>query len=59
MSARRLAHHSRGLPRARRGETEPDDPARGRPRGRAKLGIFEPPRFFEALLRGRSFMEAP
>lgn len=24
-----------------------------------KLKIFEPPRFFEALLRGRSFMEAP
>jgi sulfhydrogenase subunit alpha len=25
----------------------------------AELEIFEPPRFFEALLRGRSFMEAP
>jgi coenzyme F420-reducing hydrogenase alpha subunit len=25
----------------------------------AELQIFEPPRFFEALLRGRSFMEAP
>ena len=25
----------------------------------AKLAIFEPPRFFEALLRGRSFDEAP
>lgn len=25
----------------------------------AELSIFEPPRFFEALLRGRSFMEAP
>ena len=25
----------------------------------AKLKIFEPPRFFEALLRGRSFDEAP
>src|SRR5262249_580495 len=25
----------------------------------AKLKIFEPPRFFEALLRGRSFEEAP
>jgi coenzyme F420-reducing hydrogenase alpha subunit len=24
-----------------------------------KLRIYEPPRFFEALLRGRSFMEAP
>jgi coenzyme F420-reducing hydrogenase alpha subunit len=24
-----------------------------------RLGIFEPPRFFEAMLRGRSFMEAP
>lgn len=24
-----------------------------------ELGIFEPPRFFEALLRGRSFREAP
>ena len=24
-----------------------------------ELRIFEPPRFFEALLRGRSFMEAP
>jgi len=24
-----------------------------------RLAIFEPPRFFEALLRGRSFMEAP
>jgi coenzyme F420-reducing hydrogenase alpha subunit len=24
-----------------------------------RLGIFEPPRFFEALLRGRSFREAP
>ena len=24
-----------------------------------RLVIFEPPRFFEALLRGRSFMEAP
>jgi coenzyme F420-reducing hydrogenase alpha subunit len=26
---------------------------------RAHLNIFEPPRFFEAFLRGRSFMEAP
>jgi coenzyme F420-reducing hydrogenase alpha subunit len=26
---------------------------------RAELNIFEPPRFFEALLRGRSFGEAP
>ena len=26
---------------------------------RVELGIFEPPRFFEALLRGRSFLEAP
>ena len=25
----------------------------------AKLRIFEPPRFFEALLRGRSYMETP
>lgn len=25
----------------------------------ARLEIFEPPRFFEALLRGRSFLEAP
>ncbi len=25
----------------------------------AELGIFEPPRFFEALLRGRDFSEAP
>src|SRR4051812_41246636 len=25
----------------------------------AELRIFEPPRFFEALLRGRSFLEAP
>src|SRR5271167_1199982 len=25
----------------------------------AELRIFEPPRFFEALLRGRSFAEAP
>jgi coenzyme F420-reducing hydrogenase alpha subunit len=25
----------------------------------AELRIFEPPRFFEALLRGRAFMEAP
>ena len=24
-----------------------------------KLKIFEPPRFFEAFLRGRNFMEAP
>lgn len=24
-----------------------------------RLGIFEPPRFFEALLRGRSYLEAP
>ena len=24
-----------------------------------QLGIFEPPRFFEALLRGRSYHEAP
>ncbi|HEU4345498.1 MAG TPA: nickel-dependent hydrogenase large subunit, partial [Candidatus Binatia bacterium] len=24
-----------------------------------KLNIFEPPRFFEALLRGRDFREAP
>jgi sulfhydrogenase subunit alpha len=24
-----------------------------------KLRIFEPPRFFESFLRGRSFMEAP
>ena len=26
---------------------------------RAELSIFEPPRFFEALLRGRAFTEAP
>jgi len=26
---------------------------------RAELNIFEPPRFFEALLRGRAFSEAP
>jgi len=26
---------------------------------RVELRIFEPPRFFEALLRGRSFLEAP
>src|SRR5579875_454263 len=26
---------------------------------RAELRIFEPPRFFEALLRGRAFTEAP
>ena len=26
---------------------------------RAQLSIFEPPRFFEALLRGRAFSEAP
>jgi sulfhydrogenase subunit alpha len=25
----------------------------------AELNIFEPPRFFEALLRGRAFTEAP
>jgi coenzyme F420-reducing hydrogenase alpha subunit len=25
----------------------------------AKLRIYEPPRFFEAFLRGRSFTEAP
>jgi coenzyme F420-reducing hydrogenase alpha subunit len=25
----------------------------------AELNIFEPPRFFEALLRGRAFSEAP
>jgi coenzyme F420-reducing hydrogenase alpha subunit len=25
----------------------------------ARLAIFEPPRFFEALLRGRSYLEAP
>ena len=25
----------------------------------AQLRIFEPPRFFEAFLRGRNFMEAP
>jgi coenzyme F420-reducing hydrogenase alpha subunit len=24
-----------------------------------KLRIYEPPRFFEAMLRGRSFTEAP
>ena len=24
-----------------------------------RLGIFEPPRFFEALLRGRAYREAP
>ena len=24
-----------------------------------RLGIFEPPRFFEAMLRGRSYLEAP
>src|SRR5579863_3314951 len=26
---------------------------------RSELRIFEPPRFFEALLRGRAFSEAP
>ena len=26
---------------------------------RAELSIFEPPRFFEAFLRGRAFTEAP
>lgn len=31
----------------------------GRAVADVKLRIYEPPRFFEALLRGRSFMEAP
>ncbi len=34
--------------------------ARGRARSRdVELRIYEPPRFFEALLRGRAFTEAP
>ncbi|MBI4604874.1 MAG: Ni/Fe hydrogenase subunit alpha [Planctomycetes bacterium] len=32
---------------------------RGRKVEEARLAIFEPPRFFEALLRGRSFAEVP
>jgi sulfhydrogenase subunit alpha len=32
---------------------------RGRQATEVRLGIFEPPRFFEALLRGRSYLEAP
>jgi coenzyme F420-reducing hydrogenase alpha subunit len=31
----------------------------GRAVREVELRIFEPPRFFEAFLRGRSFMEAP
>ena len=51
--------HQRRLPRPRGG--------RGRPEGRSgterseitEFGIFEPPRFFEAFLRGRQFREVP
>lgn len=32
---------------------------KGREVTEVRLGIFEPPRFFEALLRGRSYLEAP
>jgi coenzyme F420-reducing hydrogenase alpha subunit len=32
---------------------------KGRQATEVRLGIFEPPRFFEALLRGRSYLEAP
>ena len=32
---------------------------KGKEAQEVKLSIFEPPRFFEALLRGRSAMEAP
>ena len=32
---------------------------KGREATEVRLGIFEPPRFFEALLRGRSYLEAP
>jgi coenzyme F420-reducing hydrogenase alpha subunit len=32
---------------------------KGREVAEVRLGIFEPPRFFEAFLRGRSYLEAP
>ena len=32
---------------------------KGREVAEAQLRIFEPPRFFEAFLRGRAFTEAP
>jgi coenzyme F420-reducing hydrogenase alpha subunit len=32
---------------------------KGREVTEVRLGIFEPPRFFEAFLRGRSYLEAP
>ena len=48
------------LPRARRGRgRDVRQHRRRRRRATCKLRIFEPPRFFEAFLRGRAFTEAP
>jgi sulfhydrogenase subunit alpha len=47
------------LPRPGRGRGRPPGPDR-RPAGRGGASsIFEPPRFFEAFLRGRDYTEAP
>ena len=48
-----------GLPRPRRGRGRDARPDRGGEVEDVKLNIYEPPRFFEAFLRGRAFTEAP
>ncbi len=56
----RSAHDPHRLPRPRRGRGRDVRQARRAARSRdVKLRIYEPPRFFEAFLRGRAFTEAP
>ena len=47
------------LPRARRGRGRDARRIKDGRVDEVKLNIYEPPRFFEAFLRGRAFTEAP
>ena len=58
-SARQRGSVDPRLPRAGRGRGRDVRPPRDGEVEHIELRIFEPPRFFEALLRGRSFLEAP
>ena len=53
------AHDQRRRARARRGRGRDVRPPRRRPVADVQLRIYEPPRFFEAFLRGRAFTEVP
>ena len=59
MSRDREAHAAHRHPRPRRGRGRDVRELDGRRSQTVQLRIYEPPRFFEALLRGRAFTEAP